>query len=114
MVRIGKVEREDVARECGVSEKRMQSVIRMLVENEVFIPIFQDGKRLNAVYFVNPWFITRGDWKYVKELRDGFEYVRECDRDKIEKDYNVKIPCTFIDKNNVRHTLVTDTSVESH
>lgn len=74
-VRTGEIERQDVAHCVGVSESMVKKAIKTLVESEVFIPIVRQGRRLRGIYFVNPWVMSKGEWKDIKQLRAQFEFV---------------------------------------
>lgn len=74
-VRTGEIERQDVAHCVGVSESMVKKAIKQLINSEVFIPIIKDGRRLRGIYFVNPWVMSKGEWKDIKQLRAQFEFV---------------------------------------
>lgn len=74
-VRTDELVRKDVAEYCGVSDRRVQQVIKDLIAAEVFIPIEINGKRKRGIYFVNPWVVGKGEWKDIKHLRGQFEFV---------------------------------------
>lgn len=74
-VRTDEITRKDVAKVVGVSDRQVQNAIKELVNSEVFIPIEFDGKRKRGLYFVNPWVMAKGEWKDIKELRAGYEFV---------------------------------------
>lgn len=74
-VRTGEIERQDVAHCVGVSESMVKKAIANLVKSEVFIPITINGKQKRGIYFVNPWVMSKGEWKDIKQLRSQFEYV---------------------------------------
>lgn len=74
-VRTTKIERHDVAIECGVTEDRVKQVIRQLVASEIFIPIEIDGKIQRGIYYVNPWVVSKGEWRDIRQLRANFEFV---------------------------------------
>lgn len=67
--------REAVAESLGVSDRQVKRAIADLVKSEVFIPIEKKGKRIRGVYFVNPWVMSKGEWKDIKQLRGQFEFV---------------------------------------
>jgi len=77
-VRTGEIERQDVARCVGVSESMVKKAVKRLITSEVFIPIVRDGRRLRGIYFVNPWVMSKGEWKDIKQLRAQFEFVSGC------------------------------------
>lgn len=70
-----KVIRQAVAKSLGVSDRQVKRAIASLVKAEVFIPIEQNGQRIRGVYFVNPWVMSKGEWKDIKQLRAQFEFV---------------------------------------
>lgn len=74
-VRTGMIERSDVARSVGVSDSMVKKAIKQLIKAEVFIPIVQNGHKLRGIYFVNPWVMSKGDWKDIRQLRAQFEFV---------------------------------------
>lgn len=74
-VRTGEIERQDVAKCVGVSDSMVKKAIKQLIDSEVFIPIVKDGRRLRGIYFVNPWVMSKGEWKDIKRLRAEFEFV---------------------------------------
>jgi len=74
-VRTDELVRKDVAEYCHVSDRRVQQVIKQLIEAEVFIPISINGKRKRGIYFVNPWVVGKGEWRDIKQLRGQFEFV---------------------------------------
>lgn len=74
-VRTGEIERQDVAHCVGVSERMVKKAISELVKSEVFIPIQKDGKAKRGIYFVNPWVMSKGEWKDIRQLRGQFEFV---------------------------------------
>lgn len=74
-VRTDELTRKDVARVVGVSDRQVQNAIKELISSEVFIPIEIEGKRKRGLYFVNPWVMAKGEWKDIKELRAGYEFV---------------------------------------
>jgi hypothetical protein len=67
--------REAVAEMLGVSDRQVKRAVKDLVDSEVFIPIEKYGKRIRGVYFVNPWVMSKGEWKDIKQLRGQFEFV---------------------------------------
>lgn len=100
-VRTGEIERKDVANCVGVSESMVKKAIANLVKSEVFIPIVIDGKQKRGIYFVNPWVMSKGEWKDIKALRSEFEFVAGATSTlSIDSDgnRNVIMPLTF--KNN--------------
>jgi len=70
-----KVIREAVAEMLGVSDRQVQRAVKEMVDSEVFIPIVKNKQKLRGVYFVNPWVVSKGDWKDIKQLRGQFEFV---------------------------------------
>ena len=67
--------RDAVAESLGVSDRQVKRAIADLVKSEIFIPIEKKGKRIRGAYFVNPWVMSKGEWKDIKELRGQFEFV---------------------------------------
>lgn len=74
-VRTDELTRNDVAKCVGVSDRQVQNAIKDLIKAEVFIPIEINGKRKRGMYFVNPWVMAKGEWKDIKQLRAGYEFV---------------------------------------
>ena len=74
-VRTGEIERRDVAKCCRVSDSQVKKAIRKLIDAEIFIPVEIEGKKKRGIYFVNPWVMSKGDWKDIKQLRTQFEFV---------------------------------------
>lgn len=70
-----RVIREAVAESLGVSDRQVKRAIADLVKSEVFIPIEKNGKRIRGVYFVNPWVMSKGEWKDIRQLRGQFEFI---------------------------------------
>lgn len=75
VIRTDKITRDSVSKLLKVSDRQVQRAIKNLVDNEIFIPIKKDGMKLRGIYFVNPWVISKGEWKDIKSLRQEFEYV---------------------------------------
>lgn len=95
VIHTGSIERAEVAGLCGVSDNRVKRAIRELVKCEVFIPVMVDGKKKKGLYFVNPWIVSRGQWKAVKKLRESFK-----SKDDITECY------TYLDEKGKRFTYV--------
>lgn len=72
-----KITKDAVANLCNVSVKQVEKIISRLVAAEIFIPIEYEGKRLRGRYFVNPWIISRGEWKDVRQLQKSFHSKRK-------------------------------------
>lgn len=70
-----KIIRQAVAKSLGVSDRQVKRAVADLVKSEVFIPIEQNGQRIRGVYFVNPWVMSKGEWKDIKQLRAQFEFI---------------------------------------
>lgn len=75
VIRTDKITRDSVSKLLKVSDRQVQRAIKNLVDNEIFIPVEKDGTKLRGIYFVNPWVISKGEWKDIKSLRQEFEYV---------------------------------------
>lgn len=85
IIQTTKIIRQAVAEQLHVSDRQVQRAIKDLVDGEIFIPIFTEeinrktGEvkqiRMRAAYFVNPWVMSKGDWKDIKVLRQEFEFV---------------------------------------
>lgn len=85
IIQTTKIIRQAVATQLHVSDRQVQRAIKDLVDGEVFIPIFTEEinhktgeikkTRMRAAYFVNPWVISKGEWKDIKALRQEFEFV---------------------------------------
>ena len=93
MVQTGITVREFVAQKLGVSVKRVDQIIKSLVDGKVFIPIYREHqeavkdengnetgdyiitrKKRRGVYFVNPWVVAKGSWNDIKELRQEINF----------------------------------------
>ena len=76
--------REGVASVLGVTPKRVEQIIKTLVENGIFIPIIRrvesngiiTAKKRRGVYFVNPWVVAKGSWKDIKKLQQSIDFVK--------------------------------------
>lgn len=79
-IRIDKLELKRVAAICGVSVSRVRHAKDDLVKEEVFIPVYSDGERVQGLYYVNPWVAGRGDWNSIKKHRDSFRFVTGDDK----------------------------------
>lgn len=85
IIQTTKLVRQAVADQLGVTDRQVQRAIKTLVESEIFIPIYTEEldrstgelrqTRMRAAYFVNPWVLSKGDWKDIKQLRQSFEFV---------------------------------------
>ena len=85
MVRTDKMARDGVAAELGVSTKRVDQLIKRLVEVGIFIPIevrtvdangiIKSTKR-RGMYFVNPFVVAKGSWSDIKQLRQEIDWVK--------------------------------------
>ena len=84
LVRTGKLEKAGVAKTLSVSPKRVEQIVKILSDNGIFIPIYDEIERngivtrtrCRGVYFVNPYYAAKGAWKDVKELRQSIDFVR--------------------------------------
>ncbi len=84
MVQTNDMIREGVATELGVSPKRVEQLIKKLVETGIFIPIYKEVEnhgiikrtKKRGVYFVNPWVVAKGSWKDIKELQGKIDFVK--------------------------------------
>ncbi len=74
-VRTDSLVREDVAETLHVSDRAVYSAIRKLVEAGIFIPLVIRGKKKRGIYFVNPWVVSKGEWKDINRLRSSFEFT---------------------------------------
>ncbi|MCM1234653.1 MAG: hypothetical protein NC489_31510 [Ruminococcus flavefaciens] len=112
MVQTSDIIREGVASTLGVSTKRVEQLIKKLVENGIFIPIYRE-KEINGVikrtkkrgvYFVNPWVIAKGHWKDIKKLQQKIDFVKGASSCYIEDELGErKIQCNL--PNNYQYTL---------
>lgn len=84
MIRTDIMCREDVAGRLGVSIRRVEQIIKTLVENGIFIPIkyveeangVVKEKTRRGIYFVNPWVVAKGSWKDIKKLQQSIDFVK--------------------------------------
>lgn len=84
MVRTDAICRQGVAKTLGVTPKRVEQIIKLLIENGIFIPITyreeKDGviteRRRRGIYFVNPWVVAKGSWKDIKKLQQSIDFVK--------------------------------------
>ena len=83
MIRTDNFVREGVAAALGVSTKRVEQLIKELVEVGIFIPIEvrkveSDGiiktTKRRGVYFVNPFIVAKGAWADIKKLRMAIDF----------------------------------------
>ncbi len=74
-VRTDSLVRKDVANALHVSERAVYAAQRRLVECGLFLPVVVDGKKKRGLYFVNPWIVSKGEWRDIKALRSGFHYT---------------------------------------
>lgn len=85
IIQTTKLVRQAVADQLGVTDRQVQRAIKTLVDSEIFIPIYNEevnkstGEvrqvRMRGAYFVNPWVLSKGEWKDIKQLRQSFEFV---------------------------------------
>lgn len=76
--------REGVANVLDVSVKRVDQIIKILVENGIFIPVIRriesngivTERKRRGVYFVNPWVVAKGSWKDIKKLQQNIDFVK--------------------------------------
>ena len=80
--------KEDVARICKVTVARVDQVIKELVKAGVFIKIVKHEEKdgvikettRKGVYFVNPYFIAKGDWPSIRNLQQNINWKSgECE-----------------------------------
>lgn len=76
-VRTDSFVREDISRVTGLSDPSVLRLIRELKEANILIPIVKDGKTKRGIYFVNPWVMSRGEWKDIKNLRTSFVFTSD-------------------------------------
>lgn len=85
MVNTNSMVREGVAATLGVSDKRVEQIIKKLVDNGIFIPMYKrfkvsDGvfkeQRKRGMYFVNPWVVAKGKWSDIKTLQQKIDFVK--------------------------------------
>ena len=85
MVNTNSMVREGVAATLGVSDKRVEQIIKKLVDNGIFIPMYRrvrmaDGifkeQRKRGMYFVNPWVVAKGKWSDIKTLQQKIDFVK--------------------------------------
>lgn len=85
MVNTNSIVREGVAATLGVSDKRVEQIIKKLVDNGIFIPMYKRVKVANGVYkeqkkrgmyFVNPWVVAKGKWSDIKALQQKIDFVK--------------------------------------
>ena len=84
MVQTSDLVREGVASTLGVSPKRVEQIIKKLIDSGIFIPIYRqtekDGvitrQKKRGIYFVNPWVVGKGSWKDIKALQQTIDFVR--------------------------------------
>jgi hypothetical protein len=69
--RSDKLVREGICRACDIKEGMYYKYINRCREYGVLIE--KEGYR--AIYDVNPFFIARGRWKSIKELRANFDFI---------------------------------------
>lgn len=83
MVRTDNFTRDGVANALGVSPKRVEQLIKQLVEVGIFIPIEvrkvnNDGlikvTKRRGMYFVNPFVVAKGSWADIKKLRMAIDF----------------------------------------
>ena len=89
VVQTTELQRQAVAKKLGVTDKRVQQIIKLLVDSGIFIPIYKTEQTVDAqgnmiekqtkrrgVYFVNPFYAAKGAWKDIKELRQNIDYIK--------------------------------------
>ncbi|MGL4873260.1 MAG: replication/maintenance protein RepL [Clostridium sp.] len=71
VLRVDKFIKEEVARAVNLSVDRINQILREICKSGIFI------KEINyrGVYRVNPYFIARGDWSTIKDLRGDFNFT---------------------------------------
>ncbi len=88
MVRTDRTAKEDVARTCHVSVDRVNQIVKELVKSGVFIKISDEIETegivktnvRRGIYFVNPFFIAKGDWQSIRKLQQKIDFVSgECE-----------------------------------
>lgn len=84
MVLTNEFVREDVAQTLQVTPKRVEQIIKKLVDNGIFIPIYRETEKNGVIksvkkrgyYFVNPWVVGKGSWKDIKQLQQQIDFVK--------------------------------------
>ncbi len=84
MVACNELTKQGVADTLGVSTKRVDQLLKELVEAGIFIPIVReiekDGvitrKKKRGMYFVSPWVVGKGSWHDIKKLQQSIDYTK--------------------------------------
>lgn len=84
MVQTHELAREGVAKALGVGTKRVEQIIKKLVDAGIFIPIYRETEKDGVVkrtrkrgfYFVNPWVVAKGSWSDIKKLQQNIDFVQ--------------------------------------
>ena len=91
-VRTDALVREDVAETLHVSERAVYNAIKKLIEVKIFIPLVIGGKKKRGIYFVNPWVVSKGEWKDISRLRSSFEFTSSSSTSAIvDNDGNTRV-----------------------
>lgn len=69
-VHIGKLDKNEMSENYGISISMINKYIRKMVEYGV---LFKTEER--GTYDVNPWLIARGEWKNISQLRTEFDFI---------------------------------------
>ncbi|MGL4739881.1 MAG: replication/maintenance protein RepL [Sarcina sp.] len=73
ILRVDKFIKEEVARAVNLKVDRINQILREICKSGIFIK----EKNYRGVYRVNPYFIARGDWSTIKDLRAEFDFINE-------------------------------------
>lgn len=92
-----KFNRENICKSCDIKEAMYKRYIARCKDNGILIPM----KGYRGTYELNPFFIAKGHWKSIKELRAEFDFsegkwIRTIKSDNNEKthgdDENTNLP----------------------
>ena len=114
IVRTDSIVKEDVALQLNVSVKRVDQIIKKLVDAGIFIPMYRQietngvitQKKRNGVYFVNPWVVARGKWQDIKKLQQEIDFVKGTSSYVISDDEGTrKITCSLPTNSEAYHQM---------
>lgn len=66
-----KITRVTLSKKLNLKDSMVQKYITRCSESGLLIPM----KGFRGTYYVNPFFIAKGRWENIKELRTSFDYV---------------------------------------
>lgn len=82
ILRIDKFVKESVAEAVNLKIDRINQALRAICKSGIFIK----DPNYRGLYHVNPYFIARGDWSNIKDLRGEFSFTDGKFTIKVEED----------------------------